>query len=121
MLKKIALSLGLGLIGLFGPSIPERVVTLKVRYANYACQPCSLGFAYLITQVYQPKDKPLLHQDIVLYYQRGYFAEYSGHKVEDFDKPTRLLCRLRGRSLFDKLTAQPYAADVYKWTFGKAS
>ena len=53
----------------------------------------------------------------MLYYQRGYFAEYSGHKVEDFDKPTRVLGRLRGRSLFDKLTAAPYAADVYKWTF----
>lgn len=117
MLKKIGLFLFLALIVLFVPFTLGRVVTLKVRYAQYACQPCSLGFAYVITQVYQPGDKPLLHKDLVLYYQRGYFAEYSGHKVEDFDKPTRVLCKLRGRSLFDKLTAAPYAADVYKWAF----
>ncbi len=117
MLKKIFFFTLLVLLGLFVPVTPGRVVTLKVRYAGYACQPCSLGFAYIITQVYQPGDEPLLHQDVVLYYQRGYFAEYAGHKVEDFDKPTRVLGRLRGRSVFDKLMATPYEADVYKWTF----
>lgn len=117
MLHRTFFLLALLALGLFVPFAPGRVVTLKVRYASYACQPCSLGFAYIITQVYRPEDEPLLHQDVVLYYQRGYFAEYEGHKVEDFDKPTRVLGRLRGRSLFDKLTAAAYAADVYKWTF----
>ncbi|MDO7886693.1 hypothetical protein [Hymenobacter cheonanensis] len=105
------------LLVLFVPFGPGHNTTLKVRYAHYACQPCSLGFAYSVAQVYRPTDEYLLRQAVVLYYRRGYFVEYSGHKLEDIDKLTRVLCRVRGRSLFDQLTDAPYAADVYKWTY----
>ena len=61
MLRRTFFLLALLALGLFVPFAPGRVVTLKVRYASYACQPCSLGFAYIITQVYRPEDEPLLH------------------------------------------------------------